>query len=143
VFTLWVDHGVRPKDAQYAYALLPGVNAQQLAEWVAHPPVRVISNTTEQQAVINDQIGVGEIVFYTPGSVVLGGGLVAKVDHPCLALLVKHGDSTRIAVSSPGGEFFTVQLTITTPQGERRVAFELPDGDKAGKSKVLEIPVGW
>ena len=82
VFTLWVDHGVRPKDAQYAYAVVPGVNAQQLAEWVAHPPVRVISNTTEQQAVINDQFGVAEIVFYRPGSVVLAAGFDGKSRSP-------------------------------------------------------------
>ena len=43
VFSLWIDHGVHPRDAEYAYAVLPGINAQQLAEWVAHPPVRVIS----------------------------------------------------------------------------------------------------
>ena len=101
---------MHPQDAQYAYAVLPGINAQQLAEWVAHPPVRVIANTPAQQAVINDQLGVAEIVFYTPGSVTLAAGLAVKVDHPCLALLVKHGNSTRIAVSSPGGEFFTVHL---------------------------------
>ncbi len=134
---------MRPRDAQYAYAVLPGINAQQVAEWQAHPPVRVITNTPAQQAVINDQLGVAEIVFYRSGSVVLMPGLMVKVDHPCLALLVKHGNSTRIAVSSPGGEFFTVHLTLTTPKKEQNVTFELPDGDMAGKSQVMEVPVRW
>jgi chondroitin AC lyase len=143
VFTLWIDHGVRPRDAQYAYAVLPGINAQQLAEWVARLPVRVITNTIAQQAVIHDQVGVAEIVFYTPGSVALPAGWTVKVDHPCMALLAKHGNSTRIAVSSPGGEFFVVHLTLTTPNGEQSVTFKLPDGDMAGKTQVMEVPVRW
>ncbi len=139
VFALWIDHGVHPQDAQYAYAVLPGINAQQLAAWVAHPPVRVITNTTAQQAVINDQTGVAEIVFYRPGTAALGAGVAVKVDHPCLTLLVKHGNSTRIAVSSPGGEVSLVHLTLSTQQEEQRVIFELPGGDLAGKSKVKEV----
>ncbi len=143
VFSLWIDHGVRPRDAQYAYAVLPGAGAEQLAQWVAHPPLRVIANTPARQAVIHDQLGVAEIVFHAPGSVMLAEGAVVKVDHRCLALLRKQGDSTRIAVSSPGGEFFTVHLSITTPQKEESATFELPSGDMAGKSQVLEIPVTW
>jgi chondroitin AC lyase len=143
VFTLWVDHGVRPKDAQYAYAVIPGANAQQLADWQAHAPVRVISNTTEQQAVINDHAGVAEIVFYKSGSVTLTPGLTVKTDRACLALLTKHGNSTRIAVSSPGGEFLSVHLTLTTPKKEHSLTFDMPSGDMAGKSEVMEAPVRW
>jgi hypothetical protein len=54
VFSLWIDHGSRLHDAHYAYAVLPGISAPQLAEWVARPPVRVIVNTPSQQAVIRD-----------------------------------------------------------------------------------------
>ncbi len=143
VFSLWIDHGVRPRDAQYAYAVLPGAGAEQLAQWVARPPLRVIANSPARQAVIHDQLGVAEIVFHAPGSVMLVEGTVVKVDHRCLALLRKQGESTRIAVSSPGGEFFAVHLSITTPQKEESATFELPSGDRAGKSQVLEIPVTW
>jgi chondroitin AC lyase len=139
VFALWIDHGVHPQDAQYSYAVLPGTNVPQLAEWVARPPVRVITNTTAQQAVINDHLGVAEIVFYRPGSVPLAAGWAVKVDHPCLALLVEHGNSTRIAVSSPGGEVSLVHLTLTTRQKEQHVTFELPGGDLAGKSQTMAV----
>ena len=139
VFGLWIDHGVRPSNAQYAYAVLPDTRAQPLAEWVARPPVRIIANTSAQQAVIHDQLGVAEIVFYTPGSVALGAGWAVKVDHPCLALLVKHAKVTPITVSSPGGEFPTVHLTLTTPHGEQRVTFTLPGRELAGKSQTVDV----
>ena len=143
VFSFWIDHGVHPRDARYAYAVVPAVNAQQLADWKARPPVRVIANTTEQQAVMNDSLGVAEIVFYRPGSITLTGGVTVKADHPCLVLLRKQGVSTRVAVSSPGGEVFDVRLTIDTPQRESIATFALPSGDMAGKSQVQDVAVTW
>ena len=118
----------------------PALTPQQLAEWGAHPPVRVIANTTEQQAVINDQLGVAEIVFYRPGSVALAAGLTVKVDHPCLVLLAKHGNSTRIAVSSPGGEFLTVHLTLTTPQKEQSSDLRIAGRRYGGKKPSFGGP---
>jgi chondroitin AC lyase len=139
IFSMWIDHGVRPRDAEYAYAVVPATNARQLAEWVAHPPVRVISNTPALQAVINEKLGVAEIVFHSPGSVKLTEEWAVKTDHPCLAMLVKHGNATSVSVSSPGGEFFTVHLTLTTRQKEKMLTFELPDGDRAGKTQTIEV----
>lgn len=143
VFTLWIDHGVHPQDAQYAYAVVPGTNVQRMTEWAAHSPVRIIANTTTQQAVINDQAGVAELIFHEPGSMAVTANTTVKVDHPCLVLLVKKENSTRIAVSSPGGEFFSVRLTLTTPGKEQNLTFELPSGDMAGKSQLTEVPVRW
>jgi chondroitin AC lyase len=139
VFALWLDHGVRPRDGQYAYAVLPGIDSPSLEEWAAHPPIRIISNTTAQQAVIHDQLGVSDIVFYTPGSVPLGTGWAVKVDQPCLTLLAKHGTATRISVSSPGGEVRAVHLTLTTPQREQNLIFELPARELAGKSQTMDV----
>jgi chondroitin AC lyase len=143
VFSLWIDHGVRPRDAQYTYAVVPGTNAQRLSEWAAHPPVRIITNTTAQQAVINDQTGVAEIVFYRPGSIALSPGSTVKVDHPCLVLLTKHGNSTRMAVASPGGEVSILHLMLTTSKSKQSVSFKLPGGDLAGKSQTMDVSVRW
>lgn len=143
VFSVWIDHGVHPRGATYAYAVLPGTDPQQLTEWVAHPPVRILANTPAQQAVINDQLGVAGIVFHSPGSASLGEGFAVETDRPCLVLMARQGDATRIALSSPGGESSVVHLTLTTPQSEQRLTFELPNGELAGKSQVMIVPVRW
>ncbi len=143
VFSLWVDHGVRPKDATYAYAVVPDADARTLAVWGPHPPVRIIANTPEQQGVVYDNERVSEIVFHTPGSAVLQDGLSLKVDHSCLLLLQANDDTARFTVSSPGGEFDVVHLTVTTPHSEQQVTFDLPGGDWAGKSQVKEVPIRW
>ena len=129
-----------PQDAQYAYAVLPGINAQQLAEWVARPPVRVISNTTAQQAVINDQTGVAEIVFYTAGSVALASRLGGEGRSPVPGATGQTWKlNARRGVESGRGIPVPVHLTLTTLQGEKRVTFELPGGDEAGKSQVIDV----
>ena len=143
VFSLWIDHGANPRDAHYAYAVVPDVNAQQLADWVARPPVRIITNTTAQQAVINDQLGVAEIIFYEPGKLDLTAGSTVEVDRRCMVLMVAHEKATRVAISSPGGETATVHLILTTPQTRQRVTFDLPTGGLGGKSQVLEVPGRW
>jgi hypothetical protein len=143
VFSLWIDHGVHPRDATYAYAVLPGTDQQQLAEWAAHPPVRILANTTAQQAVINDRLGVAEIVFHSPGSAALAEGSAVKADSPCLVLMVRQGNATHISVSSPGGEVATVHLTLTTPQAEQGLTFDLPAGELAGKSQQMVAPITW
>jgi hypothetical protein len=60
-----------------------------------------------------------------------------------LVLATKHGNSTHVAVSSPGGEFLSVHLTLTTPKKEQSLTFELPGGDMAGKSQGMEASVRW
>jgi chondroitin AC lyase len=143
VFSLWIDHGVRPQGAHYAYAVLPDSNAQELAGWVAHPPVRILANTPEQQAAINDRLGIAEIVFHSPGSISLKESFAVRADRPCLVLMVRQGDAMRIAVSSPGGESPVVHLALTTPQTEQNIAFELPAGEFAGKSQMRVVSIHW
>ena len=116
----------------------------------------MIANTTQQQAVINDSLGVAEIVFYRPGSITLADGVTVKVDRPCLVLLRKQGVSTRVAVSSPGGEVFDVRLTIATPQREsianlnfaqRRYGWQKPGSGRrrhvVNRHGVTSMTNGW
>jgi hypothetical protein len=105
--------------------------------------VRILADTPEQQAVINDQLGVAEIVFHSSGSATLGDGFSVQTDRPCLMMLVRQGEATRIALSSPGGEVAAVHVIITTPQAEQRLTFELPGGELAGKSQVMAVPIRW
>jgi chondroitin AC lyase len=141
VFSLWIDHGVHPQNASYAYVVLPDTDQRRLGEWVAYPSIRIVANSTSQQAVVNDQLGVAEIVFHSPGSVALRNGFNVLTDRPCLVLLVRHEGATRIAVSSPGGESAVVHLTFS--QTGQRLTFELPGGDFAGKSQEMTAPVDW
>jgi len=96
---------------------------------------------------VNTDRNIGRLILENLPQALQAHSQLREVDEhrftACLVLLTKHGSSTRIAVSSPGGEYFTVNLTLTAPPKEQRVTFELPGGDVAGKSQVLEVPVTW
>lgn len=141
VFSLWIDHGVHPQNASYAYVVLPDTDRRRLGEWLASPPIRIVANTPSQQAVVNDRLGVAEIVFHSPGSVALRDGFNVEADQPCLVLLVRLEGKTRVEVSSPGGESAVVHLTF--PQTGQRLTFDLPGGEFAGKSQEMAAPIAW
>ena len=101
VFSLWIDHGIHPHGAAYAYVVLPDTNAQQTADWVAHPRARILANTSAQQAVVNDQLGVAEMVFHSPGSITISQGFEVKTDRPCLVLMVRQGDRHALPLQVP------------------------------------------
>lgn len=63
-FTLWLDHGKSPKDATYAYVLLPGCDAAATAAFAAAPGVEILANTPQVQAARNTKEGVTGFSFW-------------------------------------------------------------------------------
>ncbi len=76
VFTITIDHGVRPADAEYAYAILPGAQKELMCH--------VILNTTNVQAIADDH-GNMMAVFYGPGDLRCEGHALT-VDQPCVLI---------------------------------------------------------
>jgi hyaluronate lyase len=66
--TLWIDHGVRPSDESYAYALVPGATAARTAELAADPGLEILANGRAAQAIHYPRAGVTAVNFWTPGS---------------------------------------------------------------------------
>jgi chondroitin AC lyase len=135
VFKLWIDHGVRPKDASYAYYVLLSGSASDSI-------VKVLSNTAEVQAAINDQDDLMGAVFWKPGSLEgLGYGKI-EVDQPCLLLVssaaLPNADGKfpmKVSVSNPRNQPLTVAVRI----GEHRLKFDLPGGLVAGSTVTQDV----
>jgi hypothetical protein len=146
VFSLWIEHGENPKDASYAYTVLPGATGKALARYAAQPAARIVRNTPEVQAAVNDAARVLEAAFYQPGLVDGGCRWVVAADRPCLLLMREQPDGTVIvAVSNPENAALSVNITTdrklsgegATPAGSgTRLTFDLPGGDEAGSSLV-------
>ena len=49
--TLCIDHGRGPRGDRYAYVLLPGASPEAVGGYAASPPVTILSNTPQLQAV--------------------------------------------------------------------------------------------
>lgn len=65
ISALTVDHGTNPQDETYSYVLLPGKNADEMAEFAENPEIKVLANTSSVQAVENTAYGVSGYNFWT------------------------------------------------------------------------------
>ncbi|MFD9032745.1 polysaccharide lyase 8 family protein [Streptomyces sp. NPDC059567] len=114
--TLWLDHGVSPADAGYAYVLLPGHGVVRTAAWAASRPVEIVANTPEAQAVRVRRLGLTAAHFWTASD---AAGITAS--GPGTILVQRRGAGVAVAVADPG----RTETTLT---------FELPWAVKGVKS---------
>jgi hyaluronate lyase len=94
---LWIDHGVKPRQASYEYVLLPGRDAAGTAAYAANPTVRILANTPDVQAVQHRTPGITAISFWKPGAT--AAGITASAI--CSVMVRRHKGRVLIAVSDP------------------------------------------
>ncbi|MEU6478587.1 polysaccharide lyase 8 family protein [Streptomyces sp. NPDC047017] len=134
--TLWIDHGVSPAAADYAYVLLPGLDARHTAAWSRSRPVRVLANTARAQAVHVPSLGLTAVHFWSAGT---AGGITC--DGPGTVLVRRRGGGVSVAVADPGRTATTLTVTLPWPAYRVRAA----DGTvtvATGRRPALTVAVG-
>ena len=93
---LWLDHGSKPTDATYEYAILPSssTNMNQFFAYVAEPGYEVLSNTSALQAVKDKSSGAVGYTFWKGGEI---NGV--KTDFACNVLTKVDGNTVTIAIA--------------------------------------------
>ncbi|MET9392530.1 polysaccharide lyase 8 family protein [Streptomyces sp. NPDC006624] len=96
--TLWLDHGTDPRDASYAYVLMPGASRRAVARRAArrHRWLSVLANDAARQAVRVPSLGVLAANFWRPGT---AGPLTASAGASVLT--VRRGRRATLCVSEP------------------------------------------
>ncbi|MEX2382535.1 MAG: polysaccharide lyase family 8 super-sandwich domain-containing protein [Opitutales bacterium] len=148
VFKLWLDHGVGPEAGSYAYVVVPqGFSEAGLHKGTAG--LEILANTPDLQAVKHRELGLSQIVFYSPGEIELAEEVILSADKPCVVMVRLTGDEVEsVVVADPARNLDAVELTITARlTGERdawdeaagtsRLFIELPGGEYAGRSVVV------
>jgi chondroitin AC lyase len=154
VFQLWLDHGVQPSEASYAYVVYPAINLENFEAQVAGQNITVLANTPELQAVRNAKQSMGQAVFYNAGQVELFEGLDLHASAPCIVILrAADGGSYRLTVSDPNRELSHLHLRVSAEIdciGEAGHVFwnaseqmselliQLPQGQFAGTSVTVQ-----
>ncbi len=93
---LFIDHGVSPSDAKYAYVLLPGETKESTVSYSANPDIRILSNTEKLQAVIEQRLNVLGVNFWEPGKID-----IVKSECPASVMLERYQDMICLSVSDP------------------------------------------
>lgn len=115
VFSAWVDHGVRPAGASYAYAVVPQATHERLDAFLADSPVVVLANTAAVQAVAHRHLGQTQIVFYTSGSVRLLDGTHLAVSQPASLIVHEQGSTLRISAADPRQQATSLTVDLSIP----------------------------
>ena len=155
VFSLWIDHGVRPQDASYQYIVVPGAEAADMEGYERSGPVEILENSAHMQAVRHRGLNRTEIVFYTPGKIEVNKDITLAVDQPCIVMVRANEKSIeQIAVSDPTQKLTTVQVrtsaviegsgdtwqsTYNKKEKESVIDITLPSDGYAGQSTVLNL----
>ena len=155
VFTLWFDHGTKPQNASYEYIVLPDVGAAEVESYKKNPEITVLANTSSVQAVKHNRLNRTQIVFYKAGDIKITDGLTITADKPCM-VIIKTNNKTieQLAVSDPTRKLSSVNLKVTSQikgsgdnwnatwnkdKKSSIIQVDLPKGNTAGKSVVMEI----
>lgn len=128
VFSLWIDHGISPHGANYAYRIYPDTSVEQMKKFQGLEKSSVLSNTQTLQAVASGRNVYA--VFYEAGVLKIDGNRNLKVNGPCLLQLADR----RIIVADPTCSLKTLDISVN---GERYVV-NLPQGADQGRPVVVQ-----
>lgn len=133
VFNLWVDEGEAPRGASYAYMIVPGVKAGDMAGLARKPSVEIIQNDTTLQAVGVPAAGVTEAIFYEPGRVALDRKTVLTADAPCMVIARRGAGTLTLTVAVPPEMSQAVTLGVQGHYSGENVSYDAASGISSWK----------
>jgi len=139
VFKLWIDHGLNPVNAHYAYIVVPNAKDNSLES--ANASVKIIANTEQLQVVRNEALDITEAVLYKPSSFSVEGYSI-KSDKSCVLMLRDFGkDKKKLYVADPTQleSQGTITITNDSTHSSREYTFHFPTGNRAGASQLVEL----
>jgi chondroitin AC lyase len=87
VFSAWVDHGPRPRNQTYAYAVVPGVTPDELDQYAGNSPLAIMANTSTVQAVRHQELAQTQVAFYAAGTTWINDTTCIYVNQPVLLIV--------------------------------------------------------
>ncbi|MBB5438387.1 chondroitin AC lyase [Pedobacter sp. AK017] len=139
VFKLWINHGARPENAQYAYIVLPGINKPEEIKKYNGTAPKVLANTNQLQAVYHQQLDMVQAIFYAAGKLSVAG-IEIETDKPC-AVLIKHINGKQVIwAADPLQKEKTAVLSIRDLKTGKtnRVKIDFPQQEFAGATVELK-----
>jgi autotransporter-associated beta strand protein len=145
VFALSVRHGTAFSNKSYAYTVVPGLAAAEMADYESS--LAIVRNDATAQAVDHAAVGLTQAAFYAAGSITWDGRSLAA-NTPGMAQWERSANAIRFAASTPEAKATTIQLTATAPPGgswfdafgtQTVTSIGLPGGDLAGSTAGVQI----
>ena len=105
---MWLEHGKKPVNDSYAYAILPNKTAEETAQYAQNPDIEVLMCTEKIHAVKERTTGLLGIVFWEAGS--FGNITVSK---PMAIMLRETEKGYLLSVSDPSQLLQEAEVTFS------------------------------
>jgi len=140
VFSLWLNHGMQPKQATYAYIVVPDVQTAQDMDRYDADNIKILANNGSVQVVQNKKLDMWQMVFFEPTTFSYEGTTI-KVDSPCAIILKKKNTQLVMHVADPGRKQTKINVEITdhSRKAKKVVCDFSSTGVYAGKSQSFII----
>ncbi len=137
IFSIWLDHGVKPTNVSYQYIVLPNKTSSEVSSYASDIPVTILSNTLSIQAVRHNALEIAELLFYKPGTVTVRDGLTVTVDQPAMVIVDESAALVRISVSNPETPGIVVNVTLDRNGEKTKTSYKLGKDTFTGRSMTL------
>lgn len=143
VFTLSLDHGFQPKQATYAYIVLPGKDTiSKIQQYRNKRNIEIACNTTDMQVVRHKELGLWEMVFYAAGTFT-HPEMEITVDKPCTLLVKSTGkNNVDLHIADPGQTESEIEVKVVLParsKASKTLHCSLEKGVLAGSTKAYKL----
>ncbi|MFH6998535.1 chondroitinase-AC [Flavobacterium sp. FlaQc-57] len=135
VFKLWLNHGAKPINANYAYIVLPDAKSAADMKKVKAKKIQIAANNSNVQAVYHKPLEIIQAVFYQPGSLKISS-LEIKVDKACIVMIKNFKGEPIVSVADPLYKEKNATLTITKTSSSKVKTFNIdfPQNEYAGST---------
>ncbi len=153
---MWFDHGATPSDASYGYVLLPGMTADETADYAENPKVVVLMNNSKAQAVYHEELGITGINFWEDEETTVGD--VTSDKKASVMIKEEENGQLTVAVSDPTMKNKgTIRVTLHRPiasdielddnvfckileDGSAELLFQMEGTNGASSTARLQLP---
>ena len=139
---IMINHGKNPKNATYAYAVLPYADEEKTALYAKSVPFEILSNTPVCQAVRKASVGITAIVFYEAGEC---AGISA--DKACIVTLTESEGVLKVKACEPTNkeDFVTVRIAraLSPVALDRHISAECADVTTLAVETELSVGEGY
>ncbi len=146
VFKMFIDHGIKPTNASYAYIVVPNLANTAAADAYNTNDVTIISNTTSIQAVKHNVLKQLQAVVRTTGGGTVtdaATGFKINVNQPCVVMVKNiEADTVNVTLADPTQTLTTIVVKITFPgtTNEVPVTVTLPSA-RGYKGSSIDVMV--
>lgn len=133
VFKLWLNHGVKPRNSEYAYIVLPAVKSVVDMEKFDAGKLEILANNSNIQAVYHKSLAMFQAVFYQPGAIKFSSFEI-KVDKPCILMVKNLKGKYVISIADPLYKEKTATLIITNKNKTNTSKVDFPQNEYTGST---------